>query len=221
MLFRSFYRETAFQALRATLEEEHNPGIQAVALEGVAGYAKPEVQDLLLRFLGSTSYRNLLAEAALRGCRLQDDPALVGPVLLNLRQHEQQYTTDGFVTGLEVLGFLARNAENKDDVREFLLAQAQHQKRSVPPAAIRALGILGDERAIGPLRKFASAGEASAEREAAQEALAQLRAGRKPVDDFKNLRGEMLELQQADRDLRRELEELRRKLDKLGETSAE
>ncbi|MCL4181757.1 MAG: HEAT repeat domain-containing protein, partial [Verrucomicrobia bacterium] len=74
-----FYRETAFQALRATLEEEKNPGIQAVALEGVAGFAKPEVGDLLLRFLGSTSYRNVLAEAALRGCRLQDDPALVGP----------------------------------------------------------------------------------------------------------------------------------------------
>ena len=210
-----FYRDTAYQALRETLEGEGNPGIQAVALEGLAGFNRPEILELLIRFLSSTSFHNLLAEAALRGCRQQDDPALAQPVLENLRQREKDYTTGGFMTGLEVLAYLARNEEHKDVVREYLLAQLQHKKRVVPPAAIRALGTLGDERAIGPLEKFASGEKASPERDAAQRALAQLRATRKPVDDFKNLRDEVLDLQKTDRDLRQELDDLKKKLEAL------
>jgi HEAT repeat protein len=136
-------------------------------------------------------------------------------VLENLRQREKDYTTGGFMTGLEVLAYLARNEEHKDVVREYLLAQLQHKKRVVPPAAIRALGTLGDERAIGPLEKFASGEKASPERDAAQRALAQLRATRKPVDDFKNLRDEVLDLQKTDRDLRQELDDLKKKLEAL------
>jgi len=210
-----FYREAAFQALRESLEREKNPGIQAVALAALAGFGKPEVRDLLIRFLDSTSYHNLLAEAAIRGCRQQDDPALVQPLLDNLRRREKDYTTGGFISGLEGLAYLARNDEQKDAVREFLLAQLEQKKRAVPPAAIRALGTLGDERAIGPLQKFASGGKPSPEREAAQRAVAQLRATRKPVDDFKNLRNEVLDLQKTDRELRQELDDLKKKLEAL------
>jgi aminopeptidase N len=210
-----FYREAAFQALRESLEREKNPGIQAVALAALAGFGKAEVRDLLIRFLDSTSYHNLLAEAAIRGCRQQDDPALVQPLLDNLRRREKDYTTGGFISGLEGLAYLARNDEQKDAVREFLLAQLEQKKRAVPPAAIRALGTLGDERAIGPLQKFASGGKPSPEREAAQRAVAQLRATRKPVDDFKNLRNEVLDLQKTDRELRQELDDLKKKLEAL------
>jgi aminopeptidase N len=206
-----FYREKAFEALRETLDQEPNPGIQAVALDGLAGFGKPEVRDLLIRFLNSTSYHHFLAEAAIRGCRQQDDPTLVGPLLESLRQREAAYTTGGFLTGLDVLAYLARNEKDKDAVREFLLAQLGHKKQPVPAAAIRALGTLGDERAIGPLEKYASGGKASPERDAAQHALSQLRGTRKPVDDFKNLRNEVLELQKSDRELRQELEELKKK----------
>jgi aminopeptidase N len=210
-----FYRETAYQALRETLEREKNPGIQAVALEGLSGFGKPEIRDLLVRYLGSTSYHNSLAAAAIRGCRQQDDPALVQPLLENLRQREKDYRTDAFINGLEVLAYLARNDELKDAVRDFLLAQLQHKKRAVPPAAIRALGQLGDERAVGPLGKYLTGQKPSPERDAAQSAIAELRATRKPVDDFKNLRNEVLDLQKNDRDLRQQLDEVKKALEAL------
>jgi len=48
-----------------------------------------------------------------------------------------------------------------------------------------------------------------------------LRAARKPVDDFKNLRDEMLNLQKQNRDLRKELDDLKKKVDATGGKPAE
>ena len=48
-----------------------------------------------------------------------------------------------------------------------------------------------------------------------------MRTGRKPVDDFKNLRQEVLELQKANRDLRKELDELRKKIEVKPPTPSE
>jgi len=45
--------------------------------------------------------------------------------------------------------------------------------------------------------------------------MAELRAARKPVDDFKNLRQEVLDLQKTNRDLHKELDDLKKKVDAL------
>ncbi|PYJ81924.1 MAG: hypothetical protein DME22_20015, partial [Verrucomicrobia bacterium] len=88
-----------------------------------------------------------------------------------------------------------------------------HQKRSIALAAINALGALGDPKAVAVLEKFATASKESPERTAAERAVADLRAGRKPVDDFKNLRDEVLDLQKQNRELRKELEDLKKKVE--------
>ena len=62
------------------------------------------------------------------------------------------------------------------------------------------------------LEKFATAAKDSPERGAAERAISELRAGRKPVDDFKNLRQEVLDLQKTNRDLKKEIEELRKRI---------
>ena len=43
--------------------------------------------------------------------------------------------------------------------------------------------------------------------------MSALRAARKPVDDFKNLRQEVLNLQKANRDLRKDLDDLKKKVE--------
>jgi hypothetical protein len=58
------------------------------------------------------------------------------------------------------------------------------------------------------LETFATASKESPESTAATRAIADLRAGRKPADDFKNLRQEVLDLQKITRDLRKQLDEL-------------
>jgi aminopeptidase N len=217
----SFYRDAAYGAARKTLDAEKNPDILGEAIQAIGGYGKAETRDVILKFLNSESYRNTLAVAALRAVRLQDDPAYVTPLIDTLFKRQSAFTSGGFGIGLETLGYIARNQENRDAPREFLMIQVTHPKRSVRSAAIRALETLGDPKALAVLQTFAGASKETPERAAAERAVATLRGGRKPVDDFKNLRNEVLDLQKQNRELRKELDDLKKKMEPAGSQPAE
>jgi len=208
-----FYDETARAAARQTLDSEKNPAIRAAAIRNLACYPSPETRQLLLQFLDSQSYRNELADAAIAAMRSQDDPAFLPSLLETLPKREPDFTSYGFAQALETVAYLGRNEEKKDLVREFLLRRLNDKKRRVQLAAINALGALGDAKAIAVLQTFAAAAKGAPEQTAAERAVTQLRAGRKPVDDFKNLRQEVLDLQKANRDLRKDLDDLKKKLE--------
>src|SRR4030095_4633807 len=69
-----FYREPAYERALAVAEEEKNPDIRAAAVTALGAYPKPEVREKLLAFLKSDSYRNILADAPVRGTRAMCDP---------------------------------------------------------------------------------------------------------------------------------------------------
>ncbi|MBI3414327.1 MAG: HEAT repeat domain-containing protein [Verrucomicrobia bacterium] len=208
-----FYGEPVYESARKTIGLEKNPAILTHAIGALGGYAKTEVRELLLQNLNSTSYRNELANAAIAAMRAHDDPSYISTLQEALRRREGDFLTSGFGRGLDVLAYLARNEEKKDEVREFLAGYVNHKKRAVQLAALNALGTLGDPKAIALLEPFTNAVKDSPERAAAEKNLAELRAARKPVDDFKNLRNEVLELQKQDRELRKELDDLKKKLE--------
>ena len=106
-------------------------------------------------------------------------------------------------------------------MREFLTARAQHPKQSIKSAALRALGELGDPRAIAVLETFAIAAKDSPERKTAEQAIADLRARKKPVDDLRDLRNEVLGLQRENRELRRSVEELTQQFTESAQRDAE
>ncbi len=205
-----FYDDTAYKSALDTLQTEKNPDITASAIRGLGGYAKPEVHDALIKFLNSDSYRNELAVAAIGGIRSQDNPAYIQALLETLSNRKDAFTSRGLAQGLSTVAYLARNEEKKDAVRRFLIDHVNDKKKTVQRAAIGALGTLGDPQAIAVLETFASASRETPERTAAERAISDLRAGRKPVDDFKNLRQEVLELQKSNRELRKELDTLKR-----------
>jgi aminopeptidase N len=205
-----FYGDTGYKSAVDTLDKEKNPDITSGAIRGLGGYAKPEVHDALIKFLNSESYRNELAVAAIGGMRSQDDPAYIAPLLENLSKRRDAFTSRGYAQGLSAVAYLARNEEKKEAVRVFLVDLVNDKKKTVQRAAISALGTLGDPQAIAVLQTFASASKETPERSAAERAIADLRAGRKPVDDFKNLRQEVLELQKSNREMRRELDTLKK-----------
>jgi aminopeptidase N len=207
-----FYRESAYETTRKTLETEKNPAILSAAIRSLGGYSKPEMREVLVRFLNSESYRNELADGAIAAMRSQDDPACLDPLLDTLAKRESAFTSRGFGQALTNLAYVARNEEKKDRVREFLTGYLNHKKRTIRLSAINALGTLGDPRAVAVLEKFATASKESPERAPAEAALADLRAARQPVDDFKNLRSEVLDLQKQNRELRKDLEDLKKKL---------
>jgi aminopeptidase N len=213
-----FYGESAYKSEMDSVEKEKNPDISASAIRGLAAYAKPEVHDTLIKFLNSDSYRNELAVAAIGGMRSQDDPAYIAPLLENLSKRVDAYTSRGYAQGLGTVAYLARNEEKKEAVRKFLVEHVNDKKKTVQRAAISVLGTLGDPQAIAVLQTFATASKETPERSAAERAVADLRSGRKPVDDFKNLRQEVLELQKANRELRKELDTLKKTIEARAST---
>ncbi len=208
-----FYDERAYAFGRQVLEQEKNPDIVSTALRDLGGYAKPELHDLLVTFLNTDSFRNELADAAIGAMRSQDDPAYIPHLIEAFTHKEAAFTSHGFAQGLGAFAYLARNEEDKEQARAFLVARVNHKKQTVQLAALNGLGTLGDPKAMAVLEKFATADKNSPQRTAAEKSLATLRAGRKPVDDFKNLRQEVLDLQKANRDLRQELDELKKKVE--------
>jgi len=210
---RGLSSDSAYEAARKTLTPEKNPAILARAIGALGAYSKPEVRDSLLQYLNSTSYRNELADAAIGAIREQDDPVYLSPLRDCLQRREPEFRTSGLVRGLGTLAYLARNQDKKDEIRDFITSFVSHKKKRVRLGALAALGALEDPRAIPVLEKFATAAKESPERQAAEKALEALRAAKKPADDLRDLRNEVLELQKKDREMHKELEELKRKLE--------
>jgi len=210
---RGFYRESVLSAARQSLGAEKNPDILSEAITTLGPYSRPDIHDILIRYLQSESYHNVLANASITTMRAQDDPAYIAALLDTLAKHEDAFTTGGFINGLDALAKLARNEEKKDVVREFLLGQLNHRKNAVQRAAITALGSLGDPKAIAALDTFARGPKDSPERQAAETAVAALRAVRKPVDDYQELRNEVLSLEKENREMRKQLDELKKQVE--------
>jgi aminopeptidase N len=216
-----FYRETSYAAARKILKDEKNPDIQATALGSIGAYARPEVRDDILTALGSTSYRNALADAAITAIRAQADSSYIPTLLTVLQNKEAEFTTAGFARGLETLARLARPENNKDAVRELLLKHLNSPKRRVQLAAIGALGTLEDTRALAPLEKLMTAPKESPVRAAAERAYNALLDTKKPAAEAASLRGEVLTLQRENRDLRKDFDDLKKKVEALNPKPAE
>ena len=208
-----FYNPDACQAGIKALSSEKNPGIEAQDIKGLAKYAKPEVRALLLPLLNSHSYRNGLADAAIAAMRVQDDNSYLAPIRQTLEQHRDDFTSRGFVNGLDTVAFLARDEEKKDDVRQFLSNYVNDKNSLIRVGAIKSLGTLQDPRAMSILETFANAGKETPEQQAAAAALQAIRAARHPADNLQELRDMVLDLQKQNRLLRKDFEALQKKLE--------
>ena len=208
-----FYREAAHTGLRRILSEEKNPDIIAEAIGALAPYSKPEVRETLLKYLRSQSHRNLLAEAALKAMRAQDDPSFIEPLLETLQQREPEFTSRTLAAGLDALAWLARAQPNRKAVLAFVEGHTNNPKKGVQLAAITALGTLEDPRALPALETFARAGRESREQKAAEKAVEEIRTAKSPSADLGDLRKEVLDLQKNNRDLRNELDALKSKVE--------
>jgi aminopeptidase N len=213
MALLGFYRDEAHDAARQILSQEKNPDIVAVALRALGAYGRVDVRETLLKYLKAESYRNVLAGTAIAAIRSQDDPAYIAPVQSLLKEHEPAFESSGFARGLDALAYLGRNEEKKDGIREFLTGFTNHKKRTVQRAALTALGTLGDPKAIPVLETFAGASKESPERDSAEKAISALRATKRPADDLKDLRNEVLGLKKENQDLRKDLDALKKRID--------
>jgi aminopeptidase N len=173
-----FFRATAGAFTLKVLAGGKNPDIEAAAIQSLGVYETPEVHALLVKFLDSESYREVLAGAAITAIRSQDDPAYIAPLLATLTNRQAALPSRVFSQGLGTLASLARNEEKKEAIREFLTAQVNKKKQTIQ------------------------------------------RANRKPADDLKNLRAEVMDLQKANRSLRKDVDDLKKKVEARDSDSA-
>jgi HEAT repeat protein len=209
----SFYRPAAFDASQKYLDGEKNPDIRAAAIRSLGTSHKKDISELLLKSLNSDSFHNSLADAALGAMRAQDDAAYITPILTCLHDREAKFTSSGFGRALETLAYLGREQEKKEAIREFLLEHVNDKRKPIQLAALGAIGTLGDAKAVSVLETFTLAPKESRERAAAEKSLASLRDTRKTAVELGNLRNEVISMQKENRDLRKQFDDLKKKIE--------
>jgi aminopeptidase N len=210
-----FHRASAFDTLLQNLKTEINPDIQSTILKALAAYHRPEIRPAILATLNQPSFRQTLANGAIAAMRIQDDPAYLPDLLTFLQAHGTEFTSTDFAQALDTLARLARDQERRDNVREFLLQHVENPKRKIQLAAITALGTLGDPKASGTLDGIAALTRPGPEKGLAEKALERIRSVQKQAPELGTLRTELMSLQKDNRELRQNLEDLKKRFDTL------
>ncbi len=209
-----FYNVRAREALLSILKSEKNPAIKAAALEGLGAYQDQEVHDLLVQSLNTPTYRNILADGAIKAIRKLDDSTYADAFRPNLASPQAaQYTSRGFSDALNALAYICRGEKDRDKVFKFIASHLNDKNEQHQNAAIRALGDLEDARAIPLLTTFARSSRKSSQQAGASMAIMQVDAARRPRDNLSDLRNEVLELQKTVREQKKELDALKKRLD--------
>ena len=205
----NFYRPESLELTRKVLRTEKNPAILEGAIRNLGRYHHKKTRRLLLKYLKSRSFRNELSSAAVEAIRMLDEPFFVEPLRQILTDREREFRSRDFARALETLARISRNEENKTKVREFLIGYVNHRKDAIQAGAIRALGALGDTRAIPVLDTFSSDNPDDRIERAAERALKDLRDRKELVPN------EIIQLRETVDKLRKETDKLKDDLDDI------
>lgn len=212
----NFTQPSALETLNTVLAKEKNPDIRDAIVRDLPKHPKAETRAELLRQLESKSLRNHLFDSAVAGLRSADDASLIKPLHEAILKREAELEGRSLGQALSALGFLARNETDKTPVRDLLLKHASNRRDPVARGAIGGLGELVDLRARPVLAGLAVAAPNETRRKAAEAALKALDQGVKAPEAVTGLRSEVLELQKANKELKAELESLKKRFDAVA-----
>jgi len=205
----SFYRSGTFELIKRTLRTEKNPAILEAAIRNLGLYHHKSTRRLLLKYLKSRSYRNELASAAIEAIRKLDEPFFIVSLQKTLSERESEFRSWGFSRGLDTLAHIARNEDDKTKVRKFLVDYVNHRQVRVQAGAIRALGTLGDPKAIPIVDTFSGDDPRDRVQRSAKNALRALRQKKELVPE------EIIQLRETVDQFRKETEKLTNDLDDI------
>ena len=208
----SFYRPAAFELAQTVIATEKNPDIVGTALGALVPLGT-NVRGTLVYFLNTNSWRHHLMDTAMNAMRSQNDPYYLEPLRATLERRRTEVGSRTLANGLSVLAQLSRDEENKDTTRDFLASFANDTRQNVKVAALNALGALRDEKALPILERFTIGAKNTPVRTAAERAIETIRANRKGTLEAGDVRREVLELQRQNRDLRRDFDALKKKVE--------
>jgi aminopeptidase N len=209
-----FYRTETRTLLRRTLRKETNPAILEVAIRNLGLYQHKGTRRLLLKYLKSVSFRNELASAAIEAIRMLDESFFIEPLQRILEEREMDFRSWNFTRGLDTLARITRNEDDKTKVRNFLAGYVNHPKDRIKAGAIRALGTLGDPKAIPIVETFSDDKPDDNIERAAERTLKELRQQKQLVpDEIVRLRETVDEFRKETDKLKNDLDDIKKRLD--------
>ena len=108
-------------------------------------------------------------------------------------------------SALRAMAYLSRNEEDKTDLRRYLLGHIEHLNDRIRTDAIRALGDLGDSKAVPILESVASINPDGGDAKAAQDAIKAIRETNTQPVGLNQIRQEVLDLQKQLEALRKQI----------------
>jgi aminopeptidase N len=213
----AFFHPDAKLRIASVLESEKNPDIRAVAIRSLGKYQDKETYRRIMSLLGSRSYRNGLASAAIDTIRQLDDPTFIAPLMMMLSKREADFPSRQFGSALDTLAYIARHQDNRNSVRNFLAGYLLHPKQSLRIAAISALGTLRDPKAIAVVASFDVGPAGNRIKSAATDAIKKLREAKKLPVELGDLRSTVGDLKQSNEKLRKEMDELKKQLKAIAD----
>jgi aminopeptidase N len=210
----NFYRPEVLAHMESVLADEKNPEIAIAAIQNMGRFHSPQTRQAISRYLQSTSYRNELANAAIAAIRKLDDPAFIPELITTLREGEGRFQSWDFTRGLGTLARIARDQEDRTQVRDFIAGYVNHPRQVIRRGAIGALGTLGDPRAIPIIETFCGQEPYDQIQRSAKEAMDKLQEKKPLVPE------EVIELRKAVDDLKKETEKLKKDLDDVKKQGA-
>lgn len=209
-----FPHAEAHEALEKQAAVEKNPEILASIVR--AWGARPgdaRIATALRKQLQTRTYWNPVAIAAIQAMRAQDDADAVAFIMPRLRETPLDFRTRDFASALDDLAFLAREQEDKDEVRGFIAQYLTSPRDALRAGAARALGTLADPRAIALLQPLLEVQRPFIDpvRQAAEKSVQSLQTTLAGPQELKNVWEKMQQLQRKTEELQKELERLKKK----------
>ncbi len=214
-----FHRPAARRAMADVLESEGNPAIAAVAIKAFGRYSDKKSRALTAKYLTSDSFRNELADAAIEAVRMRRDARDGGKLMKAIQEREEAFTSRGLSAAFRALATVRRSKKKRHEEREFLTVFLNHPKERIRVGAIQALGDLGDRSAIAVLEPLVvDDGPPSRVAEAAKAALKRIQSESNSAPaEVVELRKAITDLKEDNEKLRREFDELKKKLESKGD----
>ena len=212
-----FYRSQSLEKLLEISKSEKNPEILDKVLYGLGRYHDERVRVVMLDYLEATSYHNQLELGAIKAIKLLKDESYVEPLKDVLARREKDFSSYVFSKGLDALGTIANEQDDKSAVRDFIAGYVNHKKKRIATGAVYALGELRDRGAIGIVETFSGDDDSDRMESTAKKALEKIRKHSKLVpEEIVELR-KVYDQMKTDADkLKEEVEDMKKRMEAQG-----
>ena len=163
----------------------------------MVGYDDSEIDTAIAEQLAATSYRDSRLNAAIGSLKSREEPAAL-PLLIDLLEtRDSKLSRRTISRAIDAIGHLGSYVDDREASREILARFLHHRSQRVKQAAIRALGQLGDPKAIPVLSKFTGLDDEDPLKKAATSAISTLKSKKPVSQNLRQLQNEVSKLQRA------------------------